>query len=483
MRTGTRKDAADDDRKAAPEGAAAPGAATRGAAAPGAAAPGAAAPGAAAPRLVARWARENPRSAALHARARRLMPGGVTHDVRLAAPFPVAVARAEGARKWDLDGHELICYVLGHGSLLLGHGHPAVVAAVRQQATRSFHPGACHELESEWAELVIRLVPSAERVRFTSSGTEASLLALRLARAATGRGKVVKLAGHFHGWHDQAAMGADPPFDGPDTAGLPPGTMSSVVTVPAQEAALAGALAAGDVAAVIMEPSGAAWGTVPLPAGFLAAARRLAGQHGALLVFDEVVTGFRWAPGGVQEVAGIRPDLTVLGKILAGGMPGGAVCGRADVLDLLSGSGAGPRVAHPGTHNAHPLSAAAGIAALGLAAGGEAQDEAARLAAALRGELTAVFERSGVAGRAYGESSTFHLLFGPAGPAELGPAALKAGLAPALSAALHCGMLREGVHLFHGSGFLSTAHSERDAEQTAAALAATLRQLQAEGLV
>ncbi len=411
MRTGTRKDAADDDRKAVPGGAAAP--------------------GAAAPRLVARWARENPRSAALHARARRLMPGGVTHDVRLAAPFPVAVARAEGARKWDLDGHELICYVLGHGSLLLGHGHPAVVAAVRQQATRSFHPGACHELESEWAELVIRLVPSAERVRFTSSGTEASLLALRLARAATGRGKVVKLAGHFHGWHDQAATGADPPFDGPDTAGLPPGTMSSVSTVPAQEAALAGALAAGDVAAVIMEP----------------------------------------------------PDLTVLGKILAGGMPGGAVCGRADVLDLLSGSGAGPRrVAHPGTHNAHPLSAAAGIAALGLAAGGEAQDGAARLAAALRGELTAVFERSGVAGRAYGESSTFHLLFGPAGPDELGPAALKAGLAPALSAALHCGMQREGVHLFHGSGFLSTAHTERDAEQTAAALAATLRQLQAEGL-
>jgi len=463
MRTGTRKDAADDDRKAVPGGAAAP--------------------GAAAPRLVARWARENPRSAALHARARRLMPGGVTHDVRLAAPFPVAVARAEGARKWDLDGHELICYVLGHGSLLLGHGHPAVVAAVRQQATRSFHPGACHELESEWAELVIRLVPSAERVRFTSSGTEASLLALRLARAATGRGKVVKLAGHFHGWHDQAATGADPPFDGPDTAGLPPGTMSSVSTVPAQEAALAGALAAGDVAAVIMEPSGAAWATVPLPAGFLAAARRLADQHGTLLVFDEVVTGFRWAPGGVQEVTGIRPDLTVLGKILAGGMPGGAVCGRADVLDLLSGSGAGPRrVAHPGTHNAHPLSAAAGIAALGLAAGGEAQDAAARLAATLRGELTAVFERSGVAGRAYGESSTFHLLFGPAGPAELGPAALKAGLAPALSAALHCGMQREGVHLFHGSGFLSTAHTERDAEQTAAALAATLRQLQAEGL-
>ncbi|HMI25252.1 MAG TPA: aminotransferase class III-fold pyridoxal phosphate-dependent enzyme, partial [Streptosporangiaceae bacterium] len=123
---------------------------------------------------VARWARENPRSAALSDRARRLLPGGVTHDVRLAEPFPLAVARAEGARKWDLDGHELICYVMGHGALLLGHSHPDVVSAVRTQAGLSFHPGACHELESAWAELVIRLVPSAQRVRFTASGTEAS---------------------------------------------------------------------------------------------------------------------------------------------------------------------------------------------------------------------------------------------------------------------------------------------------------------------
>ena len=153
--------------------------------------------------IQARWARENPKSAALHGRARILLPGGVTHDVRLAEPFPLGVTRADGARKWDLDGHELICYVMGHGSLLLGHGHPAVVAAVRDQAGRSFHPGACHGLESSWAGLVVDLVPSAELVRFTSSGTEASLLALRVARAATGRDKVVKFGGHFHGWHDQ----------------------------------------------------------------------------------------------------------------------------------------------------------------------------------------------------------------------------------------------------------------------------------------
>src|SRR5215468_4918619 len=227
--------------------------------------------GAAPSGCVPEWAAANPGSKAHAQRAGRVLPGGVTHDVRRAAPFPLAVARADGARKWDLDGHELICYVMGHGSLLLGHSHPEVVGAVRAQAGRSFHPGACHELECDWAELVIRLVPSAQRVRFTSSGTEASLLALRVARAATGRDKIVKLSGHFHGWHDQVAVGSDPPFDQPDTAGLPRATADTVAVVPADRHALADELAAGDVAAVILEPSGAAWGTVPLPPGFLAA--------------------------------------------------------------------------------------------------------------------------------------------------------------------------------------------------------------------
>jgi glutamate-1-semialdehyde 2,1-aminomutase len=434
---------------------------------------------------IARWASQNPRSEALHTRALTLLPGGVTHDVRLAEPFPLAVARADGARKWDLDGHELVCYVMGHGSLLLGHNHPDVVAAVRAQAGRSFHPGACHELECDWAELVIRLIPSAELVRFTSSGTEASLLSLRVARAVTGRPKVVKLAGHFHGWHDQMAVGSDPPFGQPDTAGLPGEITKSVAVVPADEKALAEALEARDVASIILEPSGAAWGTVPFPDGFLTAARRLADETGTLLVFDEVISGFRWAPGGVQQTTGVLPDLTVLGKILAGGMPGGAVCGRADLMEHLGGPAAGPRrVAHPGTHNAHPLSAAAGVATLSLAASGELQADAAVLAAELRDELTSVFRRCGVPGRAYGDSSTFHLLFGHEdAPAQLDDATLKTSVPPeAVSAALHCSMLSEGVHLFHGSGFLSSAHGDREVELTVRAFDTTLGRLQAAGL-
>jgi glutamate-1-semialdehyde 2,1-aminomutase len=426
------------------------------------------------------WAGANPRSGALSRRARRVLPGGVTHDVRRAAPFPLAVARAEGARKWDLDGHEIICYVMGHGALLLGHGDPEVVGAVRHQATLAFHPGAGHELECEWAELVTDLVPSAELVRFTASGTEATLLALRLARAATGRERIVKLAGHFHGWHDQVSFGTDAPFRGPDTAGVP-GVLEPVVTVvPADARAVADALAGRDVAAVILEPSGAAWGTGPLPAGLLAALRELTAATGTVLVFDEVVSGFRWSPGGVQAVAGVTPDLTALGKILAGGMPGGAVAGRADLMEHLARPGDDPRrVAHPGTHNAHPLSAAAGIATLRRCRSGEPQEHAAGLAAALRSGLTSVLAKAGVPGRAYGESSTFHLLIGDAGePERASLESLKAGgMSPELSAELHNGMLLEGVQLFHGSGFLSSAHSERDVEHTVAAFAATLARL------
>ena len=428
------------------------------------------------------WAAANPRSGSLSRRARRVLPGGVTHDVRRAAPFPLAVARAEGARKWDLDGHEIICYVMGHGALLLGHCAPAVVAAVQHQAALAFHPGAGHELECEWAELVTDLVPSAELVRFTSSGTEATLLALRLARAAAGRERVVKLAGHFHGWHDQVSFGTDAPFRGPDTAGVPGVLEQAVTVVPADAGAVADALAGRDVAAVILEPSGAAWGTGPLPAGLLAALRELTAATGTVLVFDEVVSGFRWSPGGVQAAAGVTPDLTALGKILAGGMPGGAVAGRADLMGQLARPDGDPRrVGHPGTHNAHPLSAAAGLATLRQCRSGEPQERAAGLAAELRSGLTSALADAGVPGRAYGESSAFHLLIGDAGePEQASLESLKAaGMSPELSAELHNGMLLEGVQLFHGSGFLSSAHTEQDVERTVAAFAATLGRLPA----
>jgi glutamate-1-semialdehyde 2,1-aminomutase len=432
-------------------------------------------------------------SRAMHARARAVLPGGLSHDVRHMRPFPVFVDRAAGSRKWDVDGHELICYHMGHGALLLGHGHPAIVRAVAEQAGRGMHFGAEHPLEIDWAAQVISMVPSAERVRFTSSGTEASMLALQLARAVTQREKVLKFAYHFHGWHDAAYVGVDVPVAHPSTGGSQH-TCAGVVLAPVNDVAFAEqALATDpDIAAVILEPSGASWGTIPLPQGMLERLRAATSRHGALLIFDEVITGFRWAPGGMQQLSGVTPDLTVLAKIIAGGMPGGAVVGRANVMDHLEfrDDPAWRKVKHPGTHNAHPVSAAAGLACLRLIADGAAQRRAGATASQLRSGFNAILRRLGVPGVAYGQASDVHLVLGLGTPPDgdgrdpgLDPAMLKRGIPDELAAPLHCGMLLEGVHLFHGGGFVSAVHDERDVEQTLDAFEKTLRRMRGEGLL
>jgi glutamate-1-semialdehyde 2,1-aminomutase len=216
-----------------------------------------------------RWA--NPRSEALFSRAGRSIAGRITHDIRHMKPFPVYVERAQGSRKWTADGQELIDYWMGHGALFLGHGHPVIVQAVRQQIERGTHYGACHELEVRWAELVQQLVPSAERVRFTGSGTEATLLALRLARAHAGRAKVIKFEGHFHGWHDYAMTGVKPPYAVPMSSGIPGESLAQVILCPPNDLAALEALLASrqDVAAVILEPGGGSSGTIPTAPGYL----------------------------------------------------------------------------------------------------------------------------------------------------------------------------------------------------------------------
>jgi glutamate-1-semialdehyde 2,1-aminomutase len=410
-------------------------------------------------------------------------------------PFPLFVGRAAGAHKWDVDGHELIDYQMGHGALLLGHNHPRVAQAVAEAVAHGMHFGAEHPLTVAWATQIAAMVPSAERVRFTSSGTEASLLAMQLARAATVREKVLKFAYHFHGWHDASKVGAEYPSTRIAT-GTSRFLREGVVLAPINDVAFAEQALAADpeIAAVILEPSGAGWGGIPLPAGMLERLRDATQRHGAVLIFDEVVTGFRWAPGGVQERVGVTPDLTLLGKIVAGGMPGGAVAGRKDILDLLEfrDDPAWRKVGHPGTHNAHPLSAAAGLACLRLCADGAAQRQAEEAAAVLRRGLNGLLQRLDVPGIAYGESSAFHLLLGvrPPGRPEgdvrdprLDPETLKRGTPAALATALNCGMLLEGVHLFRGRGLLSTAHTARDLDLTLAAFEKTCGRLRAEGLL
>jgi glutamate-1-semialdehyde 2,1-aminomutase len=434
-------------------------------------------------------------SAEHYGRAVELFPNGVTHDARYVTPFPLYIAHSHGGRKWDVDGNELIDYWTGHGALLLGHGHPAVVAAVQEQMGRGVHYGAEHEPELRWAELVQRLFPNAERLRFTASGTEATMLAVRLARAYTGRPTIVRFEGHFHGWNDALTHGME--ADLPPPPGVLPALVEATLVLPADIRLAEQILAErDDIAAAILEPSGASYGMAPLPVEFVRELRRLTAARGVLLVCDEVVTGFRVAPGGVQQRASVAADLTTLAKILAGGLPGGAVGGRADVMRHLEfGDAAWNRahkIRHNGTFNANPLSAAAGIATLERVATGEPGARAAELCQHLITGLNGVMREHGLIGwAAYGDTSIFHLVVGASVAFEPGqltpsvsPTELKRGGDSRLITALRLGLNNHGVDLMRGrSGFLSAAHTETDIAATIAAFAATLDDMETEGLL
>ncbi|MBI4478313.1 MAG: aspartate aminotransferase family protein [Acidobacteria bacterium] len=438
-----------------------------------------------------------PNSAKLYAEACRVLPAGLTHDSRALSPYPIYVSRAEGPRKWDVDGNEYVDYYGGHGALLLGHCHPRVVEAIRDQAALGTHPGAAHELEVRWGRLVQRLVPSAERVRFTNSGSEASHLALRLARAYTGKSKIVRFVGHFHGWHDQVASGSMSHFDGSVPAGIPASLAAESILLPADDpaAAVQTLQARDDIAAVILEPSGASWGQVPLPPGFLAALRGATHRHGALLVFDEVITGFRWAPGGAQARYGILPDLTVLAKILAGGLPGGAVAGAKEILDQLdpvAARAAGhEKIGHQGTFNANPLCAAAAVATLSIVGNSDACARAEATTQHLREGLRGILVEEDVPWSVYGEASGFvifpnpeRLPLDPASfdPLRLGFKGLKGSRDPELVNRLRIAMLARGVDL-NGApgGLVSAAHGPREVAQTLEAFRDALRALKVAG--
>lgn len=364
-----------------------------------------------------------PGSARLAAQADNLFPSGITHDSRYLQPYGIYAERAEGPYKWDVDGNRYIDYVGGHGALLLGHNQPKVSAAVQGALERGTHFGASHDLEVRWAQAIKGLLPSAERIRFTSSGTEATLMAVRLARTFTGRRKILRFKTHFHGWHDHMTSGYQSHFDGSPTVGVLPGVAEQVVLVEPNDVDGLRAILASDpdIAAAILEPTGGSFGMVPLTASFLATLRELTAASGVLLIFDEVVTGFRVAPGGAQGHFGITPDLTSLAKILAGGLPGGAVVGREDVLaalDFAAAAAAGKeKIQHPGTFNANPVSAAAGIAALDLIATTDACERANASAAVLRQGINGVLEELDVPWAAYGTFSGVHIFTNPKGRA------------------------------------------------------------------
>jgi len=308
------------------------------------------------------------KSADLFARARRVLPGGVNSPVRAMRSIgrdPLFVERASGAELVDVDGNRFVDWVCSWGPLIHGHAHPDILRAVEEAAVAGTTFGAPTGLEVELAEEIVKRVPSVEMVRMTSSGTEASMSAIRLARAATGREVVVKFAGAYHGHVDGllADAGSGLATQGiPASAGVLESAARATVVVPWNDrAAVDAALARGDVAAVICEPIPANMGLVPADDGFLAHLRSATVDAGALLIFDEVITGFRVAPGGAQDLLGIVPDLTVMGKVIGGGLPAAAFGGSRELMERLAPVG---DVYQAGTLSGNPLAVAAGLASL-----------------------------------------------------------------------------------------------------------------------
>ena len=448
-------------------------------------------------RIVAAYRDFTPRSRSLFERARERLPSGIVHDGRQLDPYAIYVDRASGPRKWDVDGHEYVDYYGGHGALLLGHCHPEVMAAVHRQLDRGTHYGACHELEVRWAELVCELVPCAERVRFTSSGTEANLMALRLARAFTGKTALVRLKGHFHGWQDHVTTGYDGHFDGSPTPGVLPGIAEQAIIAPPDDIEATTALieSRDDIAAVILEPTGGSFGWVPLARDYVARLREVTAARGVVLIFDEVVTGFRVSPGGAQAHFGITPDLATFAKILAGGLPGGAVAGSRELLDHLdfeaSRRSGREKIGHQGTYNANPVSAAAGVACLEIIAGSDACARASASAAELRRAINDVFAEQGVPWAAYGEHSAVYVFTNPQGvdvdPLHFNASAMDAeimrtgGKHPA-TGKFRLALLLNGVDISgKPGGVTSSTHGEAEIALTAEAVRKAVLMLKEEG--
>jgi len=315
-------------------------------------------------KLEKEYVEKHPKSRDLYKRGLNCFASAVTHDGRYERPFPIYATRAKGTKKWDVDGNEYVDYVMGHGALLLGYGDERVNAALQDQVAKAVHMGASTELEIEWAELIQQLVPCAKGglVRAQSCGTEAIQMAIRLARAFTGRDKVVLHAGCYHGKGDNTICAfRGPPYGLLNISGITQGIRNDVVMLPYNDLKVAEeAFKTGEVACILLQ------GNALYTREYIKGLRDLTSSYGVVFIIDEIVSGFRYAAGGAQEYYGVTPDLAVLGKIIGGGAPIGAVCGKNEILDLYSFKDSYwnkfVRISVGGTWNAQPLCIAGGIA-------------------------------------------------------------------------------------------------------------------------
>jgi glutamate-1-semialdehyde 2,1-aminomutase len=426
------------------------------------------------------------KSSELFDRAQKILVGGVNSPVRAfraVGGTPLIIDRAAGSRLWDADGREYLDYVCSWGALILGHAHPDVVAAVADQAARGTSYGMTSPLEIELGERISRAVPSIERIRFVSSGTEATMSAVRVARAFIKRDLILKFEGGYHGHADSflveagsglATLGIS------SSPGVPDALARLTLNAPYNDVAAVERIFAqhkDQIAAVIVEPVAANMGVVPPTPDFLAALRRVTERAGALLIFDEVITGFRLTYGGAQDVFNVRPDITVLGKIIGGGLPVAAYGGRREIMDLIAPLGP---VYQAGTLSGNPLAMRAGLATLPkLEAKGfyPALDaKASRLAEGLRSALA----ESGVPGQVNATGSLLTVFFAET-PVRDYTGAKKADTAQ--FAAFFCEMLAQGFLLppsqFEAL-FVSAAHTDADIDRTIAAARTSLRAVSAQ---
>ncbi len=412
------------------------------------------------------------RSRHLFAEARQYLAGGVDSPVRAfraVGEYPLFISQGAGSRIYDVDGNEFIDYVGSWGPLILGHAHPRVVAALQAAVARGTSYGAPTELETRLARLVTTAFPSIDRVRFVNSGTEATMSALRLARGFTGREKIVKFDGCYHGHADgllvKAGSGALT-LGTPDSPGVPAGAAASTLSAPYNDLETLQRIFEenrGTIAAAIVEPVAGNMGVVPPRPGFLEGLRRLTRDDGALLIFDEVITGFRVAYGGMQELTGIRADLTCLGKIIGGGLPVGAYGGRADVMAMLAPEGP---VYQAGTLAGNPLAMTAGVETLAELAKPGVYETLERRSAALESGLKEAAQEAGVTIFGTRVGSMFTTFFADQPVVDYVSAKRSD---TRRYARFFQAMLREGIYLAPSqfeAGFMSLAHTDEDVQQT-----------------
>jgi glutamate-1-semialdehyde 2,1-aminomutase len=422
---------------------------------------------------------------------------GIHSDPAYIFPFSIYFSHARGSHKWDVDANEYIDYTMGYGSLLLGHAHPALVEAVSKQITKGTHFGAENELEIEWAERICQLIPAAEKVEFVLSGTEANMLIARLVRAYTGRNKILKFAEHYFGWDDDTMPAVAPPYDKLYGGQIPPlyddAVSGTTLVIPCNDQdSMEKALAQQDIAALFLEGGGANCGRIGMPPELVHRAKELTQRYKTLLVIDEVISGFRWSPGGYQAAVGVTPDISTLAKLTGGGFPGGAaVVGKSDVMRMFelrpedSEWNRLRHVVHRGTWNGNPLVSAAGIAALKIVAEGKVQKTAEASARRLAEGINAEFEKRGIEACAHNATSILHLHIGKCQKCDR-TICLDAtkSMSPKVSTALNMHLIQNGLHLLMGTmGVVSALHTEEDIEQSIGKFGAAFDGLLKDGLV